>query len=71
MKFNKGNAKRGVFPRLKIWPGDLTDTIDFNKYDINIFINDTGDFSKLTGDLNYAVDQRESEVNLHKATSSP
>jgi hypothetical protein len=20
---NKGNAKRGVFPRLKIWPGDL------------------------------------------------
>jgi hypothetical protein len=20
---NKGNAKRGVFPRLEIWPGDL------------------------------------------------
>ena len=22
-KYNKGNAKRGVSPRLKIWPGDL------------------------------------------------
>jgi hypothetical protein len=43
----------------------LTDTIDFNKYDINIFINDTGDSSKLPGDLNYVFDQRESEVNLH------
>ena len=27
--------------------------------------------SKLQGDLNFAFDQRESEVNLHKATSSP
>ena len=29
------------------------------------------DSSKLQGDLNFAFDQRESEVNLHKATSSP
>ena len=29
-----------------------------------------GDSSKLQGDLNFALDQRESEVNLHKATSS-
>ena len=28
-----------------------------------------GDSSKLQGDLNFAFDQRESEVNLHKATS--
>jgi hypothetical protein len=28
------------------------------------------DSSKLQGDLNFAFDQRESEVNLHKATSS-
>jgi hypothetical protein len=57
----------------------LTDTIDFNKYvhDIDIFINDKwrkcagGDSLKLQGDLNFAFDQRDSEVNLHKATSSP
>ena len=30
-----------------------------------------GDSSKLQGDLNFASDQRESEVNLHKVTSSP
>ena len=30
-----------------------------------------GNSSKLQGDLNFAFDQRESEVNLHKATSSP
>jgi hypothetical protein len=29
------------------------------------------DSSKLQGDLNLAFDQRESEVNLHKATPSP
>ena len=29
-----------------------------------------GDSSKLQCDLNFAFDQRESEVNLHKATSS-
>jgi uncharacterized protein YpuA (DUF1002 family) len=54
-------------------------SIDFNKHvhDIDIFINDKwrkyvgGDFSKLQGDLNFAFDQRESKVNLHKATSSP
>jgi hypothetical protein len=53
--------------------------IDFNKHvhDIDIFINDKwrkyagGDSSKLQGDLNFAFDQWESEVNLHKATSSP
>ena len=27
--------------------------------------------SKLLGDFNFAFDQREREVNLHKATSSP
>jgi len=30
-----------------------------------------GDSSKLQSDLNFAFDQRESEVNLHKATSLP
>ena len=49
----------------------LTDLIDFNKHDNDIFINDTGDSSKLQGNLNFASDQRESEVNLHKATSLP
>ena len=44
--------------------------------DIDILINDkwrkyVGDSSKLQGDLNFAFDQRESEVNLHQATSSP
>ena len=29
------------------------------------------DSSKLQGDLNFAFDQREIEVNLHKVTSSP
>jgi hypothetical protein len=38
------------------------DTIDFNKHDINIFINDmwqkyAGNSSKLHGDLNFAFDQ--------------
>ena len=55
----------------------LNGTIDFNKHvhDIEIFINDKwrkyarGDSSKLQGDLNFAFDQRESEVSLHKATS--
>ena len=54
----------------------LMDTIDFNKHDIDIFINDTwqkyvGDSSKLQGDMNFNFDQGESEVNLHKAISSP
>jgi len=35
----------------------LTDTIDFNQHDIDILINDTGDSSKLQGDLNFAFDQ--------------
>jgi hypothetical protein len=51
----------------------LMNTIEFNKNDIDIFINDTwqkyaGDYSKLQGDWNFA--QQESNVNLHKATSS-
>ena len=52
----------------------LTDTINFNKHVHNIdkwrkyaF----GDSSKLQGDLSFAFEQRESEVNLHKATSLP
>ena len=55
----------------------ITDTIDFNKHmhDIDIFINDKwrkyADDFKLQHDLNFTFDQRESEVNLHKATSSP
>ena len=37
-------------------------TIDFNKHDIHIFIDDiwqkyVGDSSKLQGDLNFAFDQ--------------
>ena len=52
------------------------DTIYFNKHNINIFKNDTwrkyaGDSSKLPGDLHFAFDQRESDVNLHKVTSLP
>ena len=31
----------------------------------------TGDSPKLQGYLNFAFDQREIEVNLHKATTSP
>ena len=31
----------------------------------------SGDSSKLQGYLNFAFDQREIEVNLHKATTSP
>ena len=43
----------------------LMHTIDFNKDDIHIFINDTwqkymGDSSKLRDDLNFAFDQWES-----------
>jgi hypothetical protein len=38
----------------------LTNTINFNKH---------VDSSKLQGYLNFAFDQREIEVNLHKATS--
>jgi hypothetical protein len=52
----------------------LTDTIDFNKHDIDIFINDAGDSSKLQSDLNFAFDQRESEVNFttrHLRTNRP
>jgi len=30
-----------------------------------------GDSSQLQGDLNFAFDQRKSEVNLNKVTSSP
>jgi hypothetical protein len=52
----------------------LMNTIYFNKHDVDIFINGTwqkyGDSSKLQGYLNFAFDQREIEVNLHKATSS-
>ena len=48
------------------------DTIDFNKLDIKIFINDmwekyAGNSLKLQGDLNFAFDQQESEVNYNKA----
>jgi len=42
-----------------------------NKHDIDIFINDT--FLKKReqqGDLDFVFDQRESEVKLHKMTSS-
>ena len=46
----------------------LTDTIDFNKHDIDIFINNAGDIERL---FKFAFDQRESVVNFHKATSSP
>ena len=40
----------------------LMDTIDFNKHDIDMFINDmwqkyVGDSPKLQGDLNFAFDQ--------------
>ena len=67
------------FPRKLLSKYLITDTIDFNKHmhDNDIFINDKwrkyarGDSSKLQGDLNFAFDQRESEINLHKATSSP
>jgi hypothetical protein len=50
------------FPR-KSLSKYLTDMIDFNKHDINIFINDKwrkyvgGDSSKLQDDLNFAFDQ--------------
>ena len=42
----------------------------------NIVFSDTwgkyaSDSSKLQGNLNFAFDQREKEVNLHNATSSP
>ena len=40
----------------------LTNTINFNKH---------VDSSKLQGYLNFAFDQREIEVNLHNATTSP
>ena len=64
------------FPR-KSLSKYLTDTTDFNKQDINIFINDKwrkyagGDIGwpELQGNLNFAFDQWESEVDLHKATS--
>ena len=57
----------------------LMDTIDFNKHDIDISKKIShgkntqktlGNSSILQGDLNFAFDQRESEVNLHKTTSS-
>ena len=51
-------------------------TIAFNKHDVDIFINGmcqkyTGTSSKLQGYLNFAFDQREIEVNLPNATTSP
>ena len=58
----------------------LMNTIEFNKHDVDIFINGTWQtyagniwrlFLKLQGYLNFAFDQREIEVNLHKATTSP
>ena len=58
----------------------LMNTINFNKHDVDIFINGTWqkyagnigcNSSKLQGYFNFAFDQREIEVNLHKATSSP
>ena len=49
----------------------LTDTIDFNKHDIDIFINDADDVSKLQGDLNFAFDHPVREVNNRKETSLP
>ena len=49
----------------------MMETIEFNKHDINIFINDVGDSLKLQGNLNLAFDQRESEVNLQKVTPLP
>ena len=60
------------FPRKSLSKYLIMDTIDFNKHvhDIDIFINDK--WRKYVGGvLNFAFDQRESEVNLHKATSSP
>lgn len=57
------------------------ETIDFNKHDINIFINDiwqiyvvnigTGDPLKLQGNLNFTSDQQEGEFNPQKATFLP
>ena len=57
----------------------LMNNIEFNKHDVDIFINGTwqkyagniGWLFKLQGYLNFAFDQREIEVNLHKATTSP
>ena len=50
--------------------------IEFNKHDVDIFINSTwqkyaGNSSKLQDYLNFAFDQREIEVNLPNATTSP
>ena len=66
------------FPRKSLSKYLITDTIDFNKHvhDIDIFINvkmTSGEntWAVTQGDLNFAFDQRESDVNLHKATSSP
>ena len=64
------------FPR-KLLSKYLTYTIDFNKHvdDIDKWrkyvVVDMGDSSKLQDDLSFAFEQRESEVNLHKASSSP
>ena len=55
----------------------LKDTIDFNKHvhDINKWrtyaVGDIGQLLKLQGDLSLAFEQRESEVNLHKAILCP
>ena len=63
------------FPR-KSLSKYLTDTTDFNKQDIDIFINDK--WRKYAGGhigrifrITRRLDQWESEVNLHKATSWP
>jgi hypothetical protein len=37
----------------------------------NMQVATYGNSSKLQGDLNFTFDQRKSEFNLHKATSSP
>jgi hypothetical protein len=54
----------------------LMNNIEFNKHDVDIFINGTwqkyaGNSSKLQGYLNFAFDQREIKVNLPNATTSP
>jgi hypothetical protein len=73
------------FPRKSLSKYLITDTIDFNKHvhDIDIFINykclmwrkyvggDIGRLFKITRRLELHFDQRESEVNFHKAISSP
>ena len=49
------------------------DMIDFNKHDIHIFINDM--LQKYAGDIQsnlyFTFEEKESEINFHKANSSP